>query len=62
MDAQSAGRAFNDLINVGIVEGVPGRFVVIERLAAKGFGGADKADKVVDPPGFFVLLEGESSP
>src|SRR5262249_35073534 len=56
MHAQCVGRAFDDLVDIGIVERIWRVLLVFERLTAKSLGGADK---IVDAPGLFVFAECE---
>src|SRR5204863_6073990 len=55
-DGEGVGGAFDDLVDVGVVEGVTGWSMVLEGLATKGFGGAEE---IVDAAGLFILLESE---
>ena len=54
MNAQRVRRALEHLVDIGIVERIGRIFVVLERLAAQGLGGANE---VIDAAGLFVLLE-----
>ena len=58
MDAQRVRRAFDHLVDVGVVERIRRVLVIFERLAAQRLGGADE---VIDAAGLFILLEREGN-
>jgi hypothetical protein len=56
LDAQRVGGALDHLVDVGVVEGIPGGRLVLERLALEDLG---RSLEVVDPLRLLALLEGE---
>ena len=55
-DAQRIGSALDDLVQVGIVEGIPRRLRVLERLVAERLR---RPDEILDATGELALLERE---